>query len=886
MSEELNLKIKGVYSAQNDMSEVPPGALAEASNLVIDQDSYAESRRGFKRYGTALTAGAEDIRRLFPYQSRLLAHFDDTLAYDSGSGTWVNYSGTFEELDFRLRDAQMNLNLYLTTAAGVKFLDLVTDPWRQAGVPRPLDGTGSTTGVSGFLPDDSAVAYRLLLFYTDLNKNEKKSAPSQRLIVANTSGGTRDVALIWYLPEGLTTLFGVRAYRTGATADSEDDPGEEAQLVYEAGLTSTDISNGFVTFVDATPDELRGETIYTAPSLEGIANQNDTPPLAQDIVVYKQHLLYANVRSKHRFNGQLVGAGSGGLTYVADASVATMSGSPILTSITTTADMHVGMKPKGAGIPTTARILTIDSNVQVTMTQNATASATVPVEFQDIVTVAGVEYFAASATVLANHEFEATINDTPATNIELTTLSLLFTVNQDPTGTAVYGFYTTGFDDLPGLFSFEERGIGAAAFTISSTAGDAFTPNILTAVSSDNSAGPNTIMASKPEEPEAVPLKNKFRAGTSTIQRILALSDAAYVLSDQIYRFSGDDVSNFRVEPLDSTAKLIAPESAVVFDNKIFCMTNQGVVSIGPGGGVAVVSRPIEDDLQRISSDLFPQFLDATFALGYETSRRYVLWVPNEVADLQPTKAWVYNAFTLAWTYWDRSATAGVVDPANDKMHIADYALGYIFQERKSFARTDFADEEFAVTISAFSGTTVTVNSTASIAVGYLLVQDYRESLVTEVTDGTHVEVADTITWELAAATFFQPIASRLRWVPFTAQNPAILKHWQEITIMLRRADFTEASILFSTNLVPLETAVAFQPVDLGGAWGAFPWGEVPWGLPQRTRQVLRTYVPKDLRRSHWINIALEINEVFGSFQIAGAALQFANMTTRFRERS
>ena len=47
MAQELKLKIRGLYTHPNDLSEVPDGALAIADNIVIDEESVAASRRGF-----------------------------------------------------------------------------------------------------------------------------------------------------------------------------------------------------------------------------------------------------------------------------------------------------------------------------------------------------------------------------------------------------------------------------------------------------------------------------------------------------------------------------------------------------------------------------------------------------------------------------------------------------------------------------------------------------------------------------------------------------------------------------------------------------------------------------------------------------------------------
>ncbi len=886
MGQTVNLKAKGVFSLSNSLSAVPEGALRDANNVVIDRDDLIESRRGFKEYGE-VDSSATTIRRIIPYQDALIAHYGSALKRDEGAGVFTAYSGTFAEpaTGYRVRDVQSNDNLYLTTAAGIQKLDVINGTWRAAGVPRPLDGVSSLTGGSGFLTNNTNVAYRTTLHYTDTNDNEIVSAPSQRLVVVNTAGGTRDVTSTWYLPDGMTTAYTLRTYRSEITASILDDPSDELQLVAEQALTSTDVSNGYVTVPDSTPDTLRGAFLYTSPSQPGlgIADQNDQPPFAHDVCLYKGHVLYANVRSKHRLSLLLIGAGAGSLTYVAD-NVATTNASPIVTSVASTTNLHVGMKVKAAaGIPSTARILTIDGANQITMTVNATATGARDVEFQDIVTVNAVEYFAASATVLADHEFLATIAGTPAENIEATALSLVFAVNQDPTNTTIYAFYTSGFEDIPGSIDFEERTIGGSAFTASSTSGDSFNPQISTAISSSNSAAENTVMASKFGQPEAVPLKNKYPAGAKPIRRILALRDSVIILSeDQIFKLVGDSNDNFVVDVVDTTTKLKGPETAVVFNDAVHCFSDQGVVKITEGNTPNILSRPIEDELQRVSSDLFADFENIAFGVGYETARRYILHIPNAADDDRPTKACVYNAFTGGWTFWDVEYTAGVVDPANDKLHYGEYDSAAVFQERKNFTRTDYADREFAVTIASSSGTTVTVASTSNVEVGYLLVQSSRESIVTRVTDATHLVVADTLTWTAGAATVYEPIDWFVDWVPNTAGNPGVTKHYSEVGVIFRDAQIAECDVSFSNNFFPTYESVTVEPLDLSGAWGQFGWGDGEWGRPDRGEQIIRTYVPLEKQRCHWLNVRLSGSEPFSNFKLAGLSIHFEEMSSRF----
>ncbi len=89
----LNMQMKGLYTHPNQLSEVPPGALLKAKNMVLDREGIIESRRGLAQYGTIIN---QTVNNLFNYQSRLLAHYGTTMSYDSnGSGAWTPYSGTF-----------------------------------------------------------------------------------------------------------------------------------------------------------------------------------------------------------------------------------------------------------------------------------------------------------------------------------------------------------------------------------------------------------------------------------------------------------------------------------------------------------------------------------------------------------------------------------------------------------------------------------------------------------------------------------------------------------------------------------------------------------------------------------------------------------------------
>ena len=82
----------GLYSQYNKLHALPPGALLQCENGVIDREGVISKRRGFKRYGTVLSNAPT---ALFEFQKTLVLQDGSTLKYDSnGSGTWSSWSGS------------------------------------------------------------------------------------------------------------------------------------------------------------------------------------------------------------------------------------------------------------------------------------------------------------------------------------------------------------------------------------------------------------------------------------------------------------------------------------------------------------------------------------------------------------------------------------------------------------------------------------------------------------------------------------------------------------------------------------------------------------------------------------------------------------------------
>lgn len=321
------LKAKGLYTFQNFLSFIPEGSLLDATNAVIDRDGIIEPRRGITQYGTVGVSATDDIpKQLLTYKNQVLVHHNSSLAYDNGTGTFADFSPPFNEVDagLRIKYIEMNGNLYVTNSNGVTKVasnssDLSTAKVTPAGGINALDGTAVIDYSSpGWFTGLSMVAYRIIWGTTDVNTNEILGAPSSRIIITNFSSNSATVDVTFTVPSTVTTDYFYQVYRTGLITQAtvallnDSDPGDEMQLVYEAPVTSADITAKEVTVHDIAPESFRqgGTYLYTNPVTgNGILQAYYPPPVCKDIALYKNSAFYANTRAQQSMPLSFLGVG-------------------------------------------------------------------------------------------------------------------------------------------------------------------------------------------------------------------------------------------------------------------------------------------------------------------------------------------------------------------------------------------------------------------------------------------------------------------------------------------------------------------------------------------------------------------------------------------------
>lgn len=294
------------------------------------------------------------------------------------------------------------------------------------------------------------------------------------------------------------------------------------------------------------------------------------------------------------------------------------------------------------------------------------------------------------------------------------------------TGDTVYIY---GTDSTPAVLgAYEITEVDTDNFTVDfitsvdGTVGSWF----LTNVESDNEEKANRLYFSKTDLPEAVPLLNYIDVGTQDepIERIIALRDNLFVLkTDGIFIVTGSTAPNFGARLLDNSVSLLAPDSAVVLNNRIYALTDDGVVSITEAGA-EVLSRPIENLILDVTNTDV-DFRLTSFGVSYDSDRAYILFLPTNSTSTVADQAYRYNTITGTWTRWTVSATCGLVMDFDDKLYLGEGNRPYLKKERKNRNRTDYSDRNFSVNLiqDNISGKTVLLGSAAGVAIGDVLEQ-------------------------------------------------------------------------------------------------------------------------------------------------------------------
>ena len=272
--------------------------------------------------------------------------------------------------------------------------------------------------------------------------------------------------------------------------------------------------------------------------------------------------------------------------------------------------------------------------------------------------------------------------------------------------------------------------------------------------------------------------------------------------------------------------------------------------------------------------------------------------MPNTKSDTQSQQQYVYNHLTQVWTRWELGATSGLVFKKDGKLYLgSDQAStpdpddSYVYQERKTFTDSDYADNQYTANTTT-NGTTnvIVIDNTllpagVNISIGWTVTQTVNAALarITAIDVGpiqTILTLDRIQTWAPGPVIMFVPITSVVQTIQVDCENPGMNKQFTEIVYMFTEQGFSELDVLISSNTAGVPIADVLRPTRRGG-WGIDPWSISPWGGSPVGQGKIRRYVPQRVQRAGWIYVNIVNAEAFTSFGWSGYELFYKQMSSR-----
>ena len=579
---------------------------------------------------------------------------------------------------------------------------------------------------------------------------------------------------------------------------------------------------------------------------------------------------------------------------------------PQITGLSDTAGLKVGMLLSDTANwngTDPVRIVGIDSGTQVTVSETASGTATEDMTFLDaiMVTIDATDYFypADYAVYLVSSVHQGLADPrVPASSL----------INAFGVGDAMVLSATNGLETGKRTVYLESILCGGTGFLVCATHGAEYEPPLATidnsgdATQSENDVFPNGITWSKPFEYEHVPEENSDVVGDGKegdeILRIVHAQDALWVfLRTGLWRVSGDGaLTGFRIDQIDPTLVLLAPEAVAVLDDVMYAWTIRGIVAITGGGAPIPLSEPrFGSSLSEVQGEqaLSPFGTLGCFACANNRTNEVFFGIPAGAGDNAAGAVYVYNAQTTAFTRWFAGElgfglSCAAVDPSDGAMVFGSAAEGQAYRERV-FAGEEFeavSDEGFDVVIDTVddAGTVITLVAGSGFEprVGDAIKQGGSWYVITAVEDvGELTQItlhAPGLTAEVAEG--FHGYGCAIEWTTQVDGVPSAVKAFGTTYLHLldhrgmRKYLMRYASSVSTTRAdVTRSMGLAAEPME--------PLNEPP-SLP--TARDDRVHVPRDHARAVHLFPRVEVLQAGARFLIGGLTVesrQVSGRTTR-----
>lgn len=504
---------------------------------------------------------------------------------------------------------------------------------RVAGLPQLTIVSASTTSAaspSGAVPANTPY---LVFGYVAIHTREFSdgyiltSVPTPAIKRFGTTAldVTASVTVKWATSDVMEVGDVIELYRTDGlpTGDVNVDPSTTYKLVRSHTITATDLSTGSYAFLDASRMgdapyfQTTGRELYTNPGQGGATSANRQPPLANSVATFDGRAFYGNTTDRPKLSFKIpAGVGFTGGTPICDTAywrtngigtrvvasnnATVVNGSPVITGLT--AANLAGVVPGQAFALNPGSSFasgTVVSSVNVgagtlTMSSNYTGpnSSTFSVILADVIYIAfnggplfpyrfgeQGDFLASLAGLQGANGYSA-----PANRFEVTSSQAAYMAPLN--ATTFTGMYSQNV-----AYTLEPRNYAQflESMQVMATNGANYsppiaeytlTPGTLNANITQCNRTPlkNFLTWSKDQQPEHVPADaNSTFVGLRELIAMASTRDALWIAClDGIFRLTGIG-GQYRLDQVDSTKIICAPQAMCVLDEDVYLYTNFGL---------------------------------------------------------------------------------------------------------------------------------------------------------------------------------------------------------------------------------------------------------------------------------------------------------------------